>query len=259
MNFLPRRLTVFLAALLLLLAARQTEAGPVVLFDQSHGQQFLVEANRPLDLSGLAGLFAEQGAIIRTSTAPISDQVLKGVDVLIISGAFAPITPPEVLAIMKFVYHGGRLAVMAHIADPLMGLLPQMGIAMSSLAVAEQENIVGASNRDFMVKDLTPHPLTLGLTDFTIYGGWALLEKKKEITVIARTSHKAWVDLNQNGMLNPGDAVQAFAMVLAGRTGSGSYVVFGDDAIFQNRFLKDGNLTLARNLAAWFCGKEKAI
>ena len=259
MNFLPRRLTACLAALLLLLAAQHAKAAPVVLFDQSHGQRFLVEANRPLDLSGLAGLFTEQGALIRTSTVPISDQVLQGIDVLIISGAFAPITPPEVLAVMKFVYHGGRLAVMAHIADPLMGLLPQMGIAMSNLAVAEQENIVGASNRDFMINDLTPHPLTVGLANFTIYGGWALLEKKKDITVIARTSHKAWVDLNQNGVLNPGDAVQAFAMVLAGKTGSGSFVVFGDDAIFQNQFLKDGNLMLARNLAAWFCGKEKTI
>jgi hypothetical protein len=259
MNFLPRWLAACLAALLPLLVAQHAKAAPVVLFDQSHGQQFLVEANRPLDLSGLAGLFAEQGAMVKTSTAPISDQVLQGVDVLIISGPFAPITPAEVLAVMKFVYHGGRLAVMAHIADPLMGLLPQMGIAMSSLAVAEQENIVGENGRDFLLKDLASHPLTVGLANFTIYGGWALLEKKKDIAVIARTSHRAWVDLNQNGVLNPGDAMQSFAMVLAGRNGAGSFVVFGDDALFQNRFLKDGNLTLARNLAAWFCGKEHAI
>ena len=38
------------------------------------------------------------------------------------------------------------------------GALPQIGIAVSSLAVVEQENIVGANGRDFMVKDLTTHP-----------------------------------------------------------------------------------------------------
>lgn len=259
MNLLLSRLTALIAVALFLLAPNPALAGPVVLFDQSHGQQFLVEANRPLDLSGLAGVFAEQGAEIRTSTMPISDRVLKGVDVLIISGPFAPITPPEVMAVMKFVYHGGKLAVLAHISQPLMGLLPQMGIAMSSLAVSEQENILNTNAKEFMVKDLTPHPLTVGLKSFNIYGGWALLEKKKDIIVIARTTHKAWVDLNQNGQLSDNDAVQAFAMVLAGRNGSGSFAVFGDDAIFQNQFLKDGNLTLARNLAIWFCAKEKSI
>jgi len=140
-----------------------------------------------------------------------------------------------------------------------MGLLPQLGIAMSSLAVSEQENILGASDKEFMVKDLAPHPLTMGLKSFNIYGGWALLEKNKDIAVIARTSPKAWVDLDQNGRFSGKDAVQAFAMVLAGRTGSGVFAVFGDDAIFQNRFLQDGNLTLARNLAAWFCARGESI
>ncbi|MBU0965490.1 MAG: GldG family protein [Proteobacteria bacterium] len=259
MNLFIIRLTALVAITFFLLAPHKAQAGPVVLFDQSHGQQFLVEANRPLDLSGLAGVFAEQGAEIRTTIFPISDTVLQGVNVLIISGPFAPITPPEVLAIMKFVYHGGKLAIMAHISQPLLGLLPQMGIAMSSLAVSEQENIIGTNAKEFMVKDLAPHPLTAGLESFNIYGGWALLEKKKDITVIARTTHKAWVDLDQNGRLSDKDAVQAFAMVLTGRTGSGSFVVFGDDAIFQNQFLKDGNLTLARNLATWFCAREKSI
>ncbi|MBU4262791.1 MAG: DUF4350 domain-containing protein [Proteobacteria bacterium] len=259
MNLFISRLSVLVAIVSFFLAPHMAQAGEVVLFDQSHGQQFLVEANRPLDLSGLAGVFAEQGAEIRTSIFPISDTVLQGVNVLIISGPFAPITPPEVLSIMKFVYHGGKLAVMAHISQPLLGLLPQLGIAMSSLAVSEQENILGTNTKEFMVKDLTPHPLTVGLESFNIYGGWALLEKKKDITVIARTTHKAWVDLDQNGQLGDKDAVQAFAMVLAGKNGSGSFAVFGDDAIFQNQFLKDGNLILARNLAKWFCVKEKSI
>ncbi|RJX25674.1 MAG: DUF4350 domain-containing protein [Desulfurivibrio sp.] len=259
MNLFTSRLTALIVAAIFFLMPHQVQAGPVVLFDQSHGQHFLVEANRPLDLSGLARVFTEQGAEIRTTIFPISDALLRGVSVLIISGPFAPLTPTEVLAITKFIYHGGKLAVMAHISQPLMGLLPQLGIAMSSLAVAEQENIIGANAREFTVKDLTPHPLTIGLAGFTIYGGWALLEKKKDITVIARTSPRAWVDLDQNGRLSAPDARQAFAMVLAGRSGSGAFAVFGDDAIFQNRFLKEGNLQLARNLAAWFCARKEAI
>jgi hypothetical protein len=33
----------------------------------------------------------------------------------------------------------------------------------------------------------------------------------------------------------------------------GAFAIFGDDAIFQNKFLNGGNLFLGRNLARWFC------
>ncbi|MFH1216073.1 MAG: DUF4350 domain-containing protein [Pseudomonadota bacterium] len=259
MKTLQIRRAVFLLVPIFLFFAGNALAGPVVLFDQAHAQQFLVEKDRPLDLSGLADVFIDQGAEIRTSDKPLSDQTLGDVDVLIISGPFAPISTAEVVAIMKFVYRGGKLAVMAHISQPLMNLMPQLGIAVSSAAVSEQENVIGANPRDFQIKDLSPHPLTRDLESFNVYGGWALLHKKKEITIVGRTSPRAWVDLNQNGELNEKDAVQSFSMALAGEAGKGSFVVFGDDAIFQNQFLKDGNLKLARNMAIWFCGSGRSI
>ena len=259
MNRSSRGVKLFFMAFVALLSWSTAQAAPVVLFDQAHGQQFLVEKSRPLDLSGLADIFSEQGATLRTNSAPITDSLLSDVDILIISGPFAPINQQEVISIMKFVYRGGKLAVMMHIPHPFNNLLPSLGIAVSSGSVAEQENFTGTSPRDFMLKDLTPHPLTQNLDSINIYGGWALLNTKKGVQIIAQTSHKAWVDLNSNGQLNDRDAMQAFPMILAGEAGKGSFVVFGDDAIFQNQFLKDNNLTLARNLAAWFCGKRQSI
>ncbi|MCB2183689.1 MAG: GldG family protein [Desulfobulbaceae bacterium] len=242
-----------------LMICQAASAGPFVLFDQAHGQHFLVEKNGALDLSGLATLFTEQGATIKTSSAAISDTLLNEVDVLIISGPFAPITQNEAISIMKFLYRGGKLALMMHISQPFGTLLPQLGIAVSSAAVSEQENIIGTNAKDFQVKDLKSHPLTTGLTSFNVYGGWALLNTKSGVDIVGQTTHKAWVDLNQNGELNEKDAMQSFAMVLAGQMGKGSFAVFGDDAIFQNQFLKDGNLLLGRNLALWFCGEKQSI
>lgn len=244
---------------LFLFVTQIAQASPIVLFDQSHGQQFLVEKNRTLDLSGLADLFAEEGAIIKTNSEPISDALLHGIDVLIISGPFAPVVEKEVNAILKFIHQGGRLAVMAHISQPLGALLSELGVVVSSLPVAEQENIIGSNPKDFTITNLKPHPLTRDMTSINIYGGWALMNTKMNIDIIARTSHKAWVDLNQNGQLNDRDAVQSFALVLAGTLGQGKFAVFGDDAIFQNQFLKDGNLLLGRNLAVWFLGEKKTI
>ncbi|MFZ5760186.1 MAG: DUF4350 domain-containing protein [Thermodesulfobacteriota bacterium] len=260
MTIIPFRPIVLLCAFFFLfLTGGSAMAGPVVLFDQAHSQQFLAEGNRPLDLSGLATIFREQGGEIRTGSTPLSDQSLRDVAVLIISGPFAPLSPGETAAVIRFVARGGSLAVMAHITQPLMGLLPQLDIAVSSLAVSEQENIIAGQPKNFLVKNLTSHPLTRDLQHISIYGGWALLAKNPAITVVARTSPRAWVDLNSDGRQSEQDAMQPFAMVLAGSFNKGRFVVFGDDALFQNQFLTGDNQKLAHNLATWLLGPGLSI
>ena len=61
----------------------------------------------------------------------------------------------------------------------------------------------------------------------------------------------AWIDLNGDGKFNETDARQSFGVVIAGALGKGSYVIFGDDAIFQNKFLDQENMPLGKNLADW--------
>jgi hypothetical protein len=74
-------------------------------------------------------------------------------------------------------------------------------------------------------------------------------------SVIARTGPQAWIDRNVNNRQDPNEPGRTFGLVVAGKFGDGEYVVFGDDAIFQNRFLKDENLILAKNLAGWLNGE----
>ncbi len=238
--------------LVFLVIVPSLRAAPVVLFDQYHGQRFLPKSNRPLDLSGFAGLFTEEGALVRTSTTMLTAALLKDVQVLVISGPFVPISPQEVAVIMAFLGRGGKLALMLHIGQPFYHLLPKLSIAVSKAVVRDQTNAIGVKGSDFRVKNLTPHPLTRGVTSFNIYGGWALLDVKKDGQIIAQTSPQAWLDLNRDGAVNNKEPVQSFTMVLTGQVGEGTFVVFGDDAIFQNRFLSEGNLHLARNLVRWF-------
>ena len=109
---------------------------------------------------------------------------------------------------------------------------------------------------NFQVTRLENHPLFQGIQHFSLHGVWALLDTRTGVRSIARTSPCAWIDLNGNGQFDKGDARQSFAVAVAGEIGKGRYVVFGDDAVFQNKFLKEGNLTLARNLAAWLAGSK---
>ena len=78
-------------------------AAPVVLFDEGHGQPFLISGERPLDLSTLAGVFTAAGYEVRSSREPLDVAQLASCNVLVISGAFQPLRAEEVAAIQEFV------------------------------------------------------------------------------------------------------------------------------------------------------------
>lgn len=227
---------------------------PVVLFDQGHGQHFLVDNTGELDLSKLGEIFTGQGFQVKATSADqaFTEKSLEGVSTLIISGAFMQLSNDEVGVIKKFIDHGGQLCVMLHISPPLATLLNNLGVAVSNGVIREQTNLpTPEAPTDFLVTDLATHPLTKGLTQFNLYGSWAL-NTEQPANVIAKTSPQAWVDLNNDKRLDPaGDAIQAFAVLVTGQLGHGHFAVFADDAIFQNRFLVGANQQLATNLAAW--------
>jgi hypothetical protein len=222
-----------------------------VVFDEAHGQRFLVEEHGPLDLSGLAAVAQEQGLLVKTSRQDISDNALSGVDALVISGPFAPLLPAEIDATLRFLNRGGRLCVMLHIGSPAAALLAQLNVAISNGVIRERENLIADYPLNFHVTRLTPHDLTRQLDGFDAFGVWALMNLGDNAAIIAQTSPSAWVDLNGNQALDAGDAVQSFGVAVAGTFGKGRFVVFGDDAIFQNKFLIGGNAVLAKNLARW--------
>jgi len=243
---------IFALLLLGLIAVPQPLlAAPLVLFDEGHGQQFLAGGDRPLDLAALAGVFTAAGCAVRTSGQPLTGPSLAGIDILVISGAFQPLTAEEVTAVREFVMGGGGLAVMLHIAPPVARLLHALEVDFTNGTLRETDRLIGGRPQDFRVGDLAAHPLTAGLADFAVYGAWALRGTAPGVEVVARTGAHGWVDLNHDGQLGPGDAVQPFGVAVAGTLGRGRFAVFGDDALFQNRFLEGSNRALAGNLARW--------
>jgi hypothetical protein len=222
-----------------------------VLFDEGHKQQFLVETRKPLDLSGLAALFQEQGVAVKTTREGITDNTLSGVDALVVSGPFAPFTSAEIDATTRFLTRGGRLCVMLHIPPPMADLLHQLNVDVSNGVIHERENVIGDDPLNFHITTLAAHPLTENVQAFDAFGVWALQSTGDNAASIAQTGPQAWVDLNGNRALDGGDAVQSFGVVVAGQFGKGRFVLFGDDAIFQNQFLTGGNAVLGKNLARW--------
>ena len=253
------RLSILMYSFLfLLISTISAQAGTTILFDQGHGQKFLIERGAELDLSLFAGTFRDLGHQTAISSAPLSEMLLDGVDALVISGSFRPYAPEEVDAVYRFVERGGAVCITLHIASPLSDLLYRFGVDHSNGVIREAEGIIDHEMINFHVTRLGAHPLFRNLQQFNMYGAWALLDNNSGERSIARTSPTAWIDLNGNKRFDEGDARQSFTVAVAGEVGKGCFVIFGDDAMFQNKFLKDDNLILARNLATWLADTKPA-
>ena len=244
------QVTLILLSIIIAMPAIADEL-PTVLFDQGHNQRFLINSEGPLQLTGLAGIFREQGFTVQAHSGVIGPANLTGARALVISGAFKPFTPAEIDAISGYLDNGGRLAVMLHIGPPLKPLLDKLGVVVSNGVLHEQENLVKTDDLSFMVTRFAADPLTAGLDKFSLYGGWGLLNRGTGTAVLAKTGDKAWIDLNGDRKLSAEDAVQSYAVIVSGTYGKGRFVIFGDDAIFQNQFLDEHNAKLAANLAKW--------
>lgn len=249
--------TLFVLLFLLLFSVPTFAYHPRVLFDQGHGQVFVIEQDTDLQLSGLARTFLEQGFEVSSTSHPLTASLLANSDALVISGAFKPFTPAEIIAIRGFIERGGRLAVMIHIGPPLLSLLQSLGVDVANGVIREEEQVIDNQPLNFRTSSLRPHPLTLGLKDFSLYGSWALRPTTSSGETLAYTSPRSWVDLTGDKRQTQGDAVQAFGVLVENRIAKGELLVFGDDALFQNRFLTGNNQKLANNLGRWLAAGKK--
>lgn len=241
---------IFAMVMMLTFSLAASASAQTVLFDNAHGEPFRISEKGPLHLSGLAELLRNAGAKVAALEQPMSDASLANADALVISGAFAPLSADEIEAVTRFMKRGGKVAVMLHIAPPLAGLLNSLQVAYTNGSIRERENIIDEDPQKFRVTRFGEHPLTQGLQEITLHGAWGVINKDAGARVIAFTTPNAWVDLKRDGVQRK-ENTASFGVVAAGDVGEGGFLVFGDDAIFQNRYLEQYNGAVARKLAEW--------
>lgn len=251
---LPRVALTAVALLFFLapFAAASQQKAPVVLFDQGHEQRFVIEKSGGYHLSKLAEVFKRKGYTVRSTTEPLTPASLAEVDVLVSSGAFAPLSPEELETVVNFVRGGGSVSVMLHIAPTYSGFLRAFGIMAANGVIHETKNVIGTNSLNFRLSVLRDHPLFEGINEFNAYGVWALLDLDKNTSSVGITSKQAWIDMDRDKVRNPSsEPLHAYAVVVAGGLGEGKIAAFGDDAIFQDEFIDGNNMKLAENLAGW--------
>lgn len=241
----------FFTLTLLTLSGTAAAAGkiPVVLFDEAHGERFLAQQEAPLALTGLADLFLAQGFELRVAKTPLTAAILAEVDAVVISGPFAPFTPEEIDALYTFVEKGGRLTVMLHVAPVAAALLARFDVTAANGVLREEATAqIAGEALNFHVTRLEEEPLFTGVTHFAVYGCWALATEGRFARLAASSGDRSWIDLDKDRSYTEKDARQSFGIIALGEVGKGDFVIFGDDAIFQNRFLIGANRLLAENL-----------
>lgn len=226
------------------------EAAQKVLFDTGHGERFKITDEGPLQLSGLAEIIQAAGAKIDTIDRPFSDATLAGAHALVISGAFTALHPHEIEAVVRFIEGGGKVAIMLHIAPPLAALLNRLQVSHTNGAILERQNVIENEPLRFRVDRLSDHPVLRGVSGFSLNGAWGLINNGETVRVVAATSPRAWIDLNRD-KVQAAEETASFGVAVTGEVGKGGFIVFGDDAIFQNKFLEGDNKALAANLAGW--------
>jgi len=231
---------------------------PRILFDQAHGQAFVIEQESELHLSQLAQSLVNQGYEVSSTRHPLTAELLNKTDALIISGAFKPYSVREISLVKEFIAQGGRVAVMIHIGPPVLSLLLELGVDVANGVIRETEQLIEEEPLNFVSSRLEAHPLTAGLKSFSLYGSWPVRPLSASGTTLAYTSAGAWVDLTGDKQRTPGDVTQSFGVMVVNRIGQGELLVLGDDALFQNRFLRRGNQQLALNLGHWLAAGHQA-
>lgn len=239
----------------ILVLASLTFAGPgqaaqKVLFDTGHGEPFKITGSGPLELSGLAEILQAAGAELGTTDQPFSDATLAGAQGVVISGAFNALHPAEIDALVRFIEGGGKVAVMLHIAPPLALLLDRLQVRHTNGVILERNNVIENDPLRFTVEGLEDHPVLQGVAGFSVHGAWGLINSGDKSRVVARTTPQSWIDLNRDKVQGK-EETASFGVAVAGNLGKGGFIVFGDDAVFQNKFLTESNKYLAANLARW--------
>lgn len=235
--------------------ATHSVAAPLVLFDEAHGQRFLIGNSGPLDLSELAALYRANGFEVANHSAPLTREALDGVAMLVLSGPFQPLTDDELEAVAGFIDAGGGLAVMLHVAPIVRDLLFRLEIDFSNGTLRETARVIDGNPLNFEVSAMAEHPVTTGLEGFSVYGAWALRATAPHARILAETGRRSWIDLDHDNRFSERDASQSFGVMVAGELGQGRYAVLGDDALFQNRFLDEANRRLALRLLDWLAAR----
>ncbi len=219
-----------------------------IFFDQTQNERGRLDST----YSQLADLLKENGFRVESyKEYMILPRKLREADVIVFGCPnSSKLRPSEIDTIKKYVREGGNLMLLS-LSGGDRGLMNNMsqiskdfGIIFENTAVKDTRNNAGVPTMP-IIRDLTSHPLTEGVTDLVIPAS-CTLRTTKDAKVIAKTSEVA-------------DPASQPVIAIA-EHGKGRVICVGSYEIFRSGGLKnEGNAVFAVNAFRWLCGTEATV
>jgi len=245
------------ALVLLLLSINFVSAEKTILIDKYHDTD-----NWWGDPEGTGRTLSQElsslGFKNKINTAPFTDEVLRGVDIVLLWNPNNPLEENEITALTKFVESGGSLLVLgSHDMDMIEPtresvnkLLEPFGIRLMKNGTDDPTNRQGCSCTP-IIHNLAEHPINEGITSIILYKP-ASLELKGNATAIARGDNDTFA-LGSEPL-----GGENIIVVAVSEKGNGKVAVIGSSFIFDNGKIGDlNNKQFAKNLFTWLGNTSK--
>ncbi|HQK85425.1 MAG: hypothetical protein BWX56_01271 [Euryarchaeota archaeon ADurb.Bin023] len=202
---------------------------------------------------------SSMGFVSKISTMPLSDESLKGIDIVVLWNPNNPLGQSEIDALVKYVNNGGSLLILGSndmdMIDPTRDsinlVLKNFGIRMMKNGTDDPTNRKGCSCTP-IIHNLAKHSINEGVNSIILYKP-ASLEIKGDAIAIARGDNDTFsIGSEPIG----GENVIIVAIY---EKGNGKVAVIGSSFIFDNGKIGDmDNKQFARNLFAWL-GNDSSL
>jgi hypothetical protein len=148
----------------------------------------------------------------------ISSSLLASFRLVIRAGQFGAYSPSELAAYRKYVSRGGRLILLSDFHRP-----GEIDVLAQTFGL----NFRGVSTGENIINRFTAHPITTGLCQVPYMVGSGLFEAPPTATILGYLSESTFIDLNENGVQDPGEPSGAPVMGVM-RFGKGQIFFIGD-------------------------------
>jgi hypothetical protein len=215
------------------LDSTSTGKGKIVLFDLAHSEIFGPTNTTPVGQSAAVARMRKAGLRVVATHTPYTEEMLKGVSGVIISGNMKPLETSELMVLQQFVSEGGVVFAAVHISPMDQSLAMRFGFGLTQSVLRTTSPGADGNPVNLTCTNIEKHPLTKDVTAVKVLGGWGLVSAPPS-QIIVGTGADTWLDSDGDKQLTPADGRGPYGMVGARQTGKGMFIISGDDAVFAN-------------------------
>jgi uncharacterized protein (TIGR03437 family) len=219
---------------------------PRVLFDETHGEAFTIDAARASQLNPQNPQFVSYGTLAqamqplyqasRLTAGSFTSQVLNGADVIVLANPTNPLTAAEDQAVATFVQGGGALIFVADTGSntSINSLIDAWGIQFDNTLIRSTEG-GDPQESHFYASSYANHPALPTDPSFKTSNGGSLVISPPAVS-LAQTDAAAWKSLSGQASQQPGDPNGPFTLIGATRFGKGRVFVVSSASAFSDGY-----------------------